>query len=256
MENVIFNNEKEFTKFLKNARFLGAGEQGSCYLYKGKWTLKIFNDRYLQYLQDSKSINDLLLYQDVNIDGFSFVKCLVYVGNQLVGLLAPFILGKDIERSPLAYKPVSDVIIASSSLVPSIEELTDLNIEAWDVGTKNIIYHKCRLTVIDTVNFRNFTRKSSILKINFENTMTPIINSSLGLREPLAITDPLRDTILIKQFLEKTNSRYKDYDRDFSLLENPRELLLGIKGELEGYLEHKIERFSDARKPLKRKLIK
>jgi len=256
MTNIVFETFTALNEFLKQIPFLGKGNEGSCYLYRDDWTLKIFNENYLEYLANSGK--DILAYKNLHIRGFSFAKHLIFVKNELVGVLSPFIKGLNIEESPLVYKPIDDVVVASSALVIGINIITILGIEAFDTWTENIIYHHRTLGVIDTTNFCDFERKKNHLETNFIHVMKPVINSALGLAiiEPKSFYYILQDKIGIKAFLDKTNSRYKNYDEDIDLLQNPGVLLLGIKEELEEFIETPLTTFSDAKEPLQRKLVK
>lgn len=255
MENLVFSCIEDFETILKKDNFLGEGAQGTCYLYNEIWTLKIFKGRYTKYLQ-SKGIDSILRYQDVEIDNYSFVKCLVFLGDTIAGALSPYTKGKDLTKIPLSSLNINDVASMAKELALSTELLTMLNIRAYDVRRKNIIYGDQGLTVIDTLGFDDFSGQNynKNLRVNLEMVMSCVINSALGLIDP---SIPMEvDYEIVAYFLRQIDSKYKDYATDVNLLMKPDELLLGIKSELEEFIETSISTFSDAKKPLQRKLIK
>ena len=245
MEHLRFKTYEDLNRFLAKLNYIGSGTQGNCYLYKNKWTLKVFHS----YIDTER----LLQFQDLNIESFSFVKYLIYVGDRIVGVIAPFVRGKNIEESPLYLEKINEVINASSILASDVEEISYLGIYAWDTFESNIIYNHGKLGVIDTLKFY-IEKKCSVLPGNISEVLKPVINSSLGyhyIDNAWGI-----DRLRIRQFLEKTNSRYKGYNEDNDLLRNPEVLLLGIKEELEEFIDIPIITFGDAKEPLKRKLTK
>ena len=245
MENLRFQTQEDLDKFLSKLQFIGKGTEGKCYLWKDKWVLKVF---YCQ-MEDEK----LLQFSNIDVEGFSFIKYLIYVGDTIVGVVAPFVKGYNINDGCLSNECISDIILASSDLVLGVEEISYLSIMAWDVCTPNIIYYKGKLGVIDTRKFYYEKEGYNILPNNMSEVMKPVVNSALGYYYLDYKTQ--FDSLGIKHFLKSTNSEYRDYENDFCLLQNPQELLLGIKGELEEFLQMRIVRFSDAEEPLQRKLI-
>lgn len=243
MEHLRFKTYEDLNRFLTKLTCIGKGTQGKCYLYKNRWTLKIFHSNI--------NAREFLQFADVGIESFSFVKYYIYVGDRVVGVIAPFIKGQNIKEHELALEKITTVARASSTLESDVEQISYLSIQAWDVLAENVIYSNGKLGIIDTIKFYYVKKDNNVLPANINEVMLPIIDSSLGITYASTL-DPLK----IRCFLEETHSRYKDYYKDTFLLQSPRELLLGIKDELEEYLGHKIERFSDAEEPLKRKLIK
>lgn len=238
MEHLRFKTYEDFQKFIKRLKYIGKGYDGVVYLLDNKWILKEFT-----YEINIEKIFPLL---NLEIDGFAFPTCFVYVGDMVVGVIAPYVRGKDIYKKKLAEEKISKVIKICSDLISKIEMLSNLQIWARDVSCTNIIYDKVKLTVIDTLYFRFETALEDgedLFDINLLEIMSCVIDSTLD-----------NHNLRIGTFLDLTNSRYKHY-YDCALLQNPRELFLGIKGELEEFIGQKIVHFSDAKEPLQRKLI-
>lgn len=237
MEHLRFKNYNELKNFVNGLKFIGEGGDGAVYLLDNKWSLKIFHHW-------RTSASDIVPFLNLEIDGFAFPKCLVYLDDEVVGVIAPFIKGKDIFRKKLAGEEISKIVTASSALLPGIGELSYLYILAKDAEEVNIIYGDNKLTVIDPLNFE-FLSSKNIFAENLKIVMASVVNSALDER-----------TLKINTFLKLINSRYKNYQTDWEQLSHPKELLLGIKGELEEFLQMRIVRFNDAEEPLQRKLIK
>lgn len=237
MEHLRFKNYNDLTSFINSLPFIGEGGDGAVYLVDNKWSLKIFHHW-------RTSASDIIPFLNLEIDGFAFPVSIVYLREEVVGVIAPFIKGKDISAKKLAGEEISKVITASSALLPGIEELSYLHILARDAEEVNIIYGDNNLMVIDPLQFE-FLSSKNIFAENLEIVMTSVVNSALDER-----------TLKINTFLKLINSRYKNYQNDWELLSHPKELFLGIKSELEECLQLRIERFSDVEEPLIRKLIK
>jgi len=237
MEQLRFKNYNDLKKFIDSLDYIGEGVDGVVYLLDNKWSIKIFHGW-------RTSAEDILPFLNLKIEGFAFPVSIIYMGDSIVGIVTPFILGKDINKEKLATKKISDVITASNELIPSIGELSYAHIIACDTDECNIIYGNKKLTVIDTLQFE-FNCSRPIFEKNIERIMVPVIDSSLDIKNSN-----------INTFFERIHSRYIAYSYDTNLLQNPRELLLGVKGELEEFIEMPIETFSDAKGHLQRKLIK
>lgn len=237
MEHLRFKNYSDLKKFITGLKVIGQGGEGIVYLLNNKWSLKIFR-------KPQKNIDSILPFLNLEVDGFAFPICLVYVKYKVVGIIAPYVRGKDIWKIPLANKKIDDVIYASKNLVLKIEKISNLGIYAWDVIMENIVYGFKKLTVIDTINFE-LAENPNLLAENIHEIMNSVTFSAIGLNE-----------LNISTFLILNNSRYKNYPGDIELLSHPEELFLGIKGELEEFIGQEIICFSDAKEPLKRKLVK
>lgn len=275
MEHLRFKTYEDLNRFLTKLTCIGKGTQGTVYLFDNKWSLKIVN------YQLTKRC---LAFKDVNIDGFSFATNFIYVGNKPVGVICPYIKGVDLKKYHLYLENIQNVIMASRKLLFDIKKLSNSNIRAVDVWEENIIYNDGNLGVIDTLEFFlnrykdlltwdakeiMFTFKAFKLAGYIDKSLMPklsITTSSKGLFAwniegimPIVMASSLDDYTsksLIRKFLTATDSRYQDYKSDIDLLQNPEELLLGIKRELEEFLQMRIARFSDVEEPLKRKLSK
>lgn len=237
MEHLRFKNYNDLKNFITKLKYISEGGDGVVYLLDNKWSLKIFHHW-------RTSASDIIPFLNLEIEGFAFPVSLVYLGDEVVGVIAPFIKGKDISVKKLADEEISKIVTASSALLPRIGELSYLHILAKDTEEVNIIYGDNKLTVIDPLQFE-FLRSRNIFVENLEIVMASVVNSALDER-----------TLKINTFLKLINSRYKNYQIDWEQLSHPKELILGIKGELEEFLQMRIVRFSDAKEPLQRRLVK
>lgn len=123
----------------------------------------------------------------------------------------------------------------------TIQKLNNAGIWTWDVHNKNIIYHNKKLGIIDTIMFEWLKDDLSKERWNWF-IMRTIILSAFGNNVP--------------KYLEMMKSTFRNYSKDMEMLKNPRELLLGVKAQLEEFLQIPVERFSDAEEPLRRILEK
>ncbi|MDE5539016.1 MAG: hypothetical protein K2J20_00845 [Bacilli bacterium] len=242
MENLEFRTKKDLDKYLSRFPVIGNGTEGVCYLLDGKWVLKkfkTFRNRYLDgiYLQ----------FKKVRIDKVSFARYSVYVDGFLGGVISPYIKGANILYFSLANEEIIKAAWAAQNLVLTIRDVSDNGIWLDDIWEKNLIYHNKRLGIIDTTKCRHCVDDKGLEKDNLIMTMQAVISSVFMDRS---------DDRCITKFMDESDSWYKDYDQDIYLLQNPKELLLGVKAELEEYLQMPIERFSDVAEPLKRILEK
>ena len=237
MEHLRFNNYNDLKNFINGLKYIGEGGDGTVYLLDNKWSLKILHN----WRTGTSFIKPLL---NLEIEGFAFPVALIFMQDEIVGVISPFVKGKDIFRKNLAGEEISKIITASSDLVPSIEELSYLQILAKDAWEINIIFDGNKFTVIDPMHFE-FDSSSDVFSINLKEIIGAIADSALD-----------TDYRNVNSFLRLTKSRFKNYRSDAYLLSHPKELLLGIKDELEEFLQMRIVRFSDAEEPLQRKLIK
>lgn len=236
MENLVFESEADLDKFLEGKIKLGHGFEGDCYLLEGKWVLKRFKTPH-----NIDFSEDYLQFRNVKIDNVSFVKYVVHAEGYLAGVITPYIKGVDIYKFPLAREEISKVASATQNMTLTIQKLNNAGIWTWDVHNKNIIYHNKKLGIIDTIMFEWLKDDLSKERWNWF-IMRTIILSAFGNNVP--------------KYLEMMKSTFRNYSKDIEMLKNPRELLLGVKAQLEEFLQIPVERFSDAEEPLRRILEK
>lgn len=211
-----------------------------------KWVLKKFALMFDEYMTPEYS-EKFLQFQNVRIKRVAFIRYLIFVGNRLAGVISPYIKGANIKSFALCDEEISKVVAATENFVLTIQELNDRQIYAKDTWDENIIYHNKKLGIIDTSEFYEFDMDKRA-RDNIKFAMQAVMRSAFNVRK-------VYGNVII-DYLRISDSRYKKYNDDLSLLQNPRELLLGVKSELEEYLQMPIERFRDAEGPLKRILTK
>ena len=226
MENIVFKNKKEIIDLLENhtIKKLGKGGEGVVYLLDNGCAAKFYHCPY-------KPHQDVLRFKDIIVPPFEFIRATATLNGILYFTLSNPAPGIDLESgSRLDY----DMVTVGSHLkevVKGTNQLTEMNIEAFDVCRKNLIYDGKRFTIIDTTHF-DYSNEPELRRHNFIKVMGSLYNAFLS-----GIFD-VGEEFFNKKYIEQ------------EYLENPEEYLRYIRDRVREVTQKEVNTFREARHAL------
>ena len=231
MTDLYFQNEEQLNNVIKNLQFIGIGSEGCCY--------RLSKDVAFKHLSgpayEKKNAEEILQFKDINISNYVFVQNLVYIKDEIVGVLMRYINGKSVEDK-LYQVQILNLIKAFDDLISATKKLSDLGISVFDVCPVNMLYNKGKFYLIDTMDYQ---RKDIDSNIIFKDNMT-------------MITANIYHAILPFPVLNFLNSipEIKDFRKDKELLSNPSYVMRILLNNLNEYLGYEVKSFEEASKKL------
>lgn len=188
------------------------------------------------------SDKNLLQFKELEVDGFSFDKALVYTGLfDIYGIITNFIEGTSIKDRTLSSYSIDDVIDSVNDIDVAIKRISDLNIKVNDIHDGNIIFDGNKITMIDTTEYY-YTKQDeqlyeenmlSIMDVLFKNIFYYVGNDSF-----------VKHVYNIHKYFRMRGSKFADF-RDFEYLMNPAETLVEIRKFMEKDFGVKLDTFSE-----------
>ena len=231
MVDLHFKNEEHFNSFIKNLQFIGLGSEGYCYkLDKGIVLNHLCGPYYTP-----KSKEDILKFKDINIPNYIFVQNLVYIKEQIVGVLMHYVNGKNVKKG-LYNINILNLIKALDDLIIATKKLSSYGITVFDVCPVNMLYNKGRFYFIDTMDYKKSEGD---------------INGSFNINMKNILYD-MYDKMFTKSILDfiKTIPEIKDFRQDKDLLVNPSYVLKILLERLNNYFGFEIKTIEEASKKL------
>lgn len=212
---------------------------------------RLDNDRVIKKLdiEKSRSIHNakysdfqLLQFKDINIDGFSFTKALIYTGlNKVYGMITEYVDGYSLEEKPLSCYRIDDVIEAVRKLETSVKKLSDMNICVNDIHSGNIIFDGKKMTMIDTTEYYYVYNSSSLLYENMEAVMDTIFRDIFF----ISFYNQFRSVYKIHKYFSIRGSDLENF-RKMEYLMNPVETLFKIRKFMEDDFGVKLNTFGES----------
>ena len=232
MTDLHFQSEEHLNSFIKNLQFIGLGSESYCYKLDKNTTFKYLCGP--AYIERSKE--EILQFKDINIPNYIFAENLVYIKEEIVGVLMKYISGENLEFHKLDQIKVLNLIKALDDLMLATKQLSNLNIIAFDVCPVNILYSKGRFYLIDTMDY---------LKV--EDSSEKIFQDNMA-----HITFNIYQSIITAPILKFITSipEIKDFKKDVELLTNPSYILKVLLEELNNYFGCEIKTIKEASKKL------
>ena len=222
MEKCVYLKEipKEFKK-----TYLGSGQNGSCYLTSDG---NVFKEYYTDGINDE--VTRTLL--ELDYDGFTFPRQLVFVNEVFKGYLKQYIDGISLDNLS-GLTDVKKLITALKKFEDSLKELSyDKCLYVYDLNLRNLLYTKeNKIYDIDT---------DSISPFDF-----PVINPWYENMKELS--NPLADSFIGGEFKSK---RLADLQRECLVIGCSRPSLFMSEAISEMEKERKIETIDDYKKGL------
>lgn len=234
MKDMHFQSEEHLNCFIKNLQFIGLGSEGSCYrLDKGTVFKHLCGPNY-----EKREKEEMLQFKDINISNYVFVQNIVYLKEEIIGVLMRYINGENLEIHNLYRVRIINLIKAFDDLIEATRKLSNLGIEVFDVCSVNVIYNKTRLYLIDTMDYSRVDIDSEKL---FKENMS-------------RITWNIHNTIFPFSIIKFIFSvpELKNFKHDKELLSNPSYFLKILLKELNEYIGCEVKTFEEASKKLKR----
>ena len=231
MTDLYFQSEEHLNSLIKNLHFIGIGSEGCCY--------KLTKDVVFKHLNgpayEKKDTKEILQFKDINIPNYVFVQNLVYIKDEIVGVLMRYINGKSVEDK-LYQVQILNLIKAFDDLISATKKLSNLGVSVFDVCSVNMLYNKSKFYLIDTMDYK---RKDIDSNIIFKDNMT-------------MITADIYHAIFPFPILKFINSipEIKDFRKDKELLSNPSYVIRTLVHKLNSYLGHEVKTFGEASKKL------
>lgn len=234
MKDMYFQNEEHLNCFIKNLQFIDFGSEGSCYRFDKRTVFKhLCGPNY-----EKRGKEEILQFKSINIPNYVFVQNIVYLKEEIIGVLMQYINGENLEMHNLYRVRIINLIKAFDDLIEATRKLSDLGISVFDVCPVNVIYNKTRLYLIDTMDYSRVDIDSEKL---FKENMSRIIWN-------------IHNTILpfkVIKFISSI-SELKDFKQDKELLSNPSYFLKILLKQLNEYIGCEVKTFEEASKKLKR----
>jgi len=187
------------------------------------------------------SYDKLLQFKDINVQGFSFAKGIIYTGlHNVYGTISEYANGNNLEEKSLSCYKIEDVINAIDIIKDSIKKISELNIGVNDIRNSNIIFDSKNMTLIDTTEYYFVYGDSKLYESNIVAIMETIFNDLFFSFYKNGTCDLYNVYNLLD--ICKTNL---DYFKRKEFLMNPVETLFMIKKYLEELLEMKLNTFGD-----------
>ena len=233
MKDMHFQSEEHLNCFIKNLQFIGLGSEGSCYrLDKGTVFKHLCGPCYQQ-----REKEEILQFKDINIPNYVFAQNIVYLKEEIIGVLMQYINGENLETHNVYKVRIINLIKAFDDLIEATRKLSNLGIGVFDVCSVNVIYNKTRLYLIDTMDYSRVDIDSEKL---FKENMS-------------RITWNIHNTIFPFSIIKFISSipELKDFKHDKELLSNPSYFLKILLKELNEYIGYEVKTLEEASKKLK-----
>lgn len=232
MEDLHFETKNKLEIYLKSLEFIDSGTEGYCYKTPDKLVLK----HLCGIAYEPKTKEELLQFKDIAIKNYVFAQSLVYIKDEIVGILMPYIVGKTLE-SGLYNVQLKTLIKAFDELIEATKKLSSYGVNVLDVCDINMMYNRGRFYFIDTINYYKSDEKEEL--IFKENMFRIFINIYTNLF-----------TRSVIKFL-KTLPETKNFETDKELMLNPSYILQILQTKLSEYFGCEIKTVAEASKKLK-----
>lgn len=233
MKDMYFQNEEHLNCFIKNLQFIDFGSEGSCYRFDKRTVFKhLCGPNY-----EKRGKEEILQFKDINIPNYVFAQNIVYLKEEIIGVLMQYINGENLETHNLYKVRIINLIKAFDDLIEATRKLSNLGIGVFDVCSVNVIYNKTRLYLIDTMDYSRVDIDSEKL---FKENMS-------------RITWNIHNTIFPFSIIKFISSipELKDFKHDKELLSNPSYFLKILLKELNEYIGYEVKTLEEASKKLK-----
>ena len=232
MEDLHFETKDKLETYLKRLEFIDAGTEGYCY--------KTPNGLVLKHLcgvaYEPKTKEELLQFKDIAIKNYVFAQSLVYIKDEIVGILMPFVIGRTLEYG-IYNAQIKSLIKAFDELIEATKKLSSYGISVFDVCSINMMYNRGRFYLIDTINYYKSDKEENVL---FKENMFRIfvnIYTNLFTRQVIKFLRTLPDM--------------KNFETDINITENPSVILQILQTKLNEYFGCEIKTVAEASKKLK-----
>ena len=212
------------------------------YCFNNDIVIKKYDKRKSMGVYPEHSDLNLLQFKDIDIEGFSFNKALVYTGLfNIYGIITKFIEGNTIKDVYLSSYSIDDVIRAVSEIDNSIKKISDLNIRVNDIHDGNIIFDGNKITMIDTSEYYYSKQETQIYEENMLRIMDVLFKNifySVGKDRFI------KHVYNVHKYFSIRGSKFYNF-RDFEYLMNPVETLVEIRNFMEEDFGVKLNTFSE-----------
>lgn len=229
--------------------------RGVCGVYKlDNNVIKKINKKKSEGIYDCFSINNLLQFKNIDVEGFSFAKALVYSGLfDVYATITKYVEGCDISDKPLSYYQIDNVINAVKNIEIAIRKLSDYGVYANDVNYGNIIFDGKNITIIDTTEYYFGEDDASyIYQKNIQKVMDMIFRNIFY--KSIAYRNGFASVNTIYKYFWLRGSEFEHF-LEIEYLINPVETLIGIRKFMEEDFGVKLDNFVDCYKYIDKKVI-
>ena len=233
MTDLHFQSEEHLNSLIKNLQFIGIGSEGCCY--------RLSKDVAFKHLSgpayEKKNAEEILQFKDINISNYVFVQNLVYIKDEIVGVLMRYINGENLEIHNLYRVRIINLIKAFDDLIEATRKLSNLGIGVFDACSVNVIYNKTKFYLIDTMDYSRVNIDCEKL---FKENMSRIIWN-------------IHNTIFPYKVIKFIYSipELKNFNHDKELLSNPSYFLKILLKEINSYIGFEVKTLEEASKKLK-----
>ena len=230
MKDLHFPNEEEFNWLIEKLDFIGIGSEGVCYKLNDKAALKhLCGPAY-----EKQTKEEILQFKDIDISNYIFIQNLVYVKDEIVGVLMQYINGKNLENK-LYREKILRLIKAIDDLVMATKRLSNKGISVFDVCPINMLYNN-KFYLIDTMSYTKVDLENNKL---FKDNMSKVTYSVYHAILPLPIL-----------YFINSIPEIKNFRKDKELLSNPSYVMRILLNNLNEYLGYEVKSFEEASKKL------
>ena len=233
MTDLHFQSEEHLSRLIKNLQFIGIGSEGCCYRLSKNVAFKHLSGP----AYEKKNAEEILQFKDINISNYVFVQNLVYIKDEIVGVLMRYINGENLEIHNLYRVRIINLIKAFDDLIEATRKLSNLGIGVFDACSVNVIYNKTKFYLIDTMDYSRVDIDSEKL---FKENMSRIIWN-------------IHNTIFPYKVIKFIYSipELKNFNHDKELLSNPSYFLKILLKEINSYIGFEVKTLEEASKKLK-----
>lgn len=216
--------------------------------------IKKINRKKSEQIYWAFSEKNLLQFKNIDVEGFSFAKALVYSGLfDVYATITKYIEGCDTSDKPLSYYRIDNVITAVKNIEKAIKKLSDYGIYANDVNYSNMIFDGKNITIIDTAEYYFGEDDASyIYRKNIQKVMNMIFRNIFY--KSIAYKNGFASVNTIYKYFWLRGSEFEHF-LEIEYLMNPVETLMGIKKFMEEDFGVKLNAFVDCYKYIDKKVI-
>ena len=229
MDSIRFRSEEELTRYISNhvVKLLGHGREGCSFL--------IDNNLVLKRLYQSKDIESITMFSNIDIDSFIFPKSYIDINNKVYGIITDYKEGETLIKQVPNKQKINILGKQLDKLVNDIHSISDNKVKVKDFILSNILYDYNSFYIIDTTSYI----KDNSSNLDYDNIKVIMYR----------VYEALLKEILCNNKYLKDLSYYNNID----YCNNPSNYLSLLKERIENISNRSINTLDDAKKILIKK---
>jgi len=237
MDNIYFLNGIFATKYFE---MCAEKVYGNMYRLKDGRLIKRYDEEKIRGRSVDFSRDRLLDFRNMEIEGISFIRALVYTGLfDIYATVTRDVPGISLDKMSLGNYQIDKLIQAIRKFETTIRNLSDNGISAtMDVYIGNMVYDGDRITLIDTAEY--YYKEGSIEKVYEDNMLSLMYDIFFNI---FTVTG-YNEIYYLKEYFKMRSSKYAKFESKEFLL-NPVESLIEMRRLIEEDFGMKLDTFND-----------